>query len=331
MSCCCWLKARVAPDRFELHQTRNSDTLLDDAASWVSYKPKGGAKWTPALVAADAFSTYEKVKSSSCEALADWGRTYLGSVTGNNNYFALRLAAAASAGLCEDDLIKVSPPGSRHLRGLVFSTKAWEAAVDDEARGYLFWPRNDTGAASDYIRSGEASGVSQAYKCRSRAPWWRVPLVEVPDIFLTYMDHDRPRLISNDGKLHILNSIYGLKLLENRRETGMKLLPIAALNSVTLLGSEVVGRAYGGGLLKLEPREADKLPMPSLERVRTAAESLEAIRPQLATALRQNDLDSATRLVDPILFPEVSEIELQNVRSAREVLFQRRKARGGRG
>ena len=82
----------------------------------------------------------------------------------------------------------------------------------------------------------------------------------------------------------------------------MELLPLAALNSITLLGAETVGRAYGGGMLKLEPREADVLPVPSrrcLWRVRpmrwpgTARLSL--------SALRERRLQDAVRLVDEVL------------------------------
>jgi hypothetical protein len=32
------------------------------------------------------------------------------------------------------------------------------------------------------------------------------PAREVPDLFLTYMNHDRPRLIANHAGAHILNS-----------------------------------------------------------------------------------------------------------------------------
>ena len=57
------------------------------------------------------------------------------------------------------------------------------------------------------------------------------------------MNHDRPRLVANEAGVNILNSIYGVTLRHGRKALGRELLPIACLNTVTLLGSEIVGRA----------------------------------------------------------------------------------------
>jgi hypothetical protein len=84
-------------------------------------------------------------------------------------------------------------------------------------------------------------------------------------------------------------------------------------------------------LLKLEPREADRLPVPSLARVADKADELSAIAPHLATAMRSGDLDAACRLIDPIIFSNVSEETLQALRTARELLFERRRTRAGNG
>jgi adenine-specific DNA-methyltransferase len=40
------------------------------------------------------------------------------------------------------------------------------------------------------------------------------------------------------------------------------LIVAAFLNSLTFAFSEVTGRSYGGGVLELEPNEAEKLPLP---------------------------------------------------------------------
>ena len=124
---------------------------------------------------------------------------------------------------------------------------------------------------------GEPQGVQNAYKCRVRKPWWRVPGKMVPDLFLTYMNHDTPRLCANEARVPHLNSVHGVTLHPDRRQDGMELLPVASLNSVTLLGAEIVGRAYGGGMLKLEPKEADRWPLPSLELARRAAPRLRTV------------------------------------------------------
>lgn len=181
---------------FELRQTRNAATLASDDRGWTSYAPGEGEKWTPALMAEGAFAAYEAVRGLACEPLGAWGRTYLGTVTGANGFFAL--TAAEARGLPAADLLPISPPGARHLRGLAFTREDWRAAVAAGARAQLFRPRDRLSAAARRrVAAGEAAGVATAYKCRVRTPWWQVPLVEVPDFFLTYMNHDRPRLVTN--------------------------------------------------------------------------------------------------------------------------------------
>ena len=316
-------------DFFKLHQTRNVASLVKvESAKWVEHSPTEGAKWTPALVAQDAFATYKRVCGATFETLGDWGTTYLGAVTGNNRYFALTQTEAVEAGLASTDLLAISPPGSRHLRGFEFTKAAWEAEAKAGARCLLFYPNSNLASAPKrYIDRGFGAHVDKAYKCRVRAPWWRVPLVEVPDLLLTYMNHDRPRLISNPSGLHILNSVYGVRLHRGHKMVGRELLPLASLNSVTLLGAEVVGRAYGGGLLKLEPREADKLPVPSLALIEEKQELLLAMRPQMARALRNGDISAAVKAVDEVILAGLPPAELSQLRAARELLFDRRKAR----
>ena len=123
-------------------------------------------------------------------------------------------------------------------------------------------------AAAAYIAAGEKAKVNDAYKCRVRSPWWKVPRVGVPDLLLTYMNHDTPRLVANEAGVTYLNSVHGVTLQPEHRKLGRDLLPIGVLNSLTLLGAELVGRSYGGGILKVEPKEADLLPVPVPRRAR---------------------------------------------------------------
>jgi adenine-specific DNA-methyltransferase len=317
-------------DFIELHQAKNVASLDVEGGVWTEHSLSSGAKWTSALLAKDAFAVYESTKAVGFECLGDWGRTYLGSVTGNNKYFALSREDIQVNGLCASDVIEISQPGSRHLRGLKITKAAWKSEAEAGSRAYLFYPAQEVSpAARRYIDAGIEGGIDQAYKCKVRSPWWRVPLVETPDLLLTYMNHDRPKLVTNEAGLRILNSVYGVLLKADRRPVGRELLPVACLNSITLLGAEIVGRAYGGGLLKLEPREADSLPVPSLDLVRSKAEGLRSILPQLGAALRRGDVALATTVVDQVLLSDISPKSLAQLRTARDILFERRKARSG--
>lgn len=319
-------------DRFTVHQARDLDDLRDLASLTSHWKPRAtDDKWVAALLPAEAAATYSTTVDAF-ERLQDWGTTSLGMVTGNNGYFALDATSVAATGLGEPDLLRISPPGSRHLRGLTFNPSAWRGLADSGARAWLFRPRgeNPSGASARYIARGRAAGVHHAYKCRVRRPWWRVPTVEAPHLFLTYMNHDTPRLVANTAGVLHLNSVHGVVLAAGRRRVGQGLLPIASLNSLTMLGAELVGRSYGGGMLKLEPKEADLLPVPSIALVGDVAGDLRALRPRLSSVLRGGQLHAALDLVDKALLIKGLGLRSKDVdvlRSAREALFNRRAAR----
>lgn len=322
-------------DHCKLYEAKTAEGLRElSPRSWSP--PSIEDKWVSALLDPEIAEVYAQLVASDAFApLLHWGETDLGMVTGNNRYFSLTPEKARTLGLQTDELMRISPPSSRHLRGLSFSEKSWREMGDDGARVYLFYPPVDrpSRAAERYIKQGERAGVHKAYKCRVREPWWRVPPVAVPDLFVTYMNHDTPRLVANKARVRYLNSIHGVTLKFGQRQIGTDLLPIAILNSVTLLGSELVGRSYGGGMLKIEPKEADKLPVPSPTTVEAAAPELRALRPQLARYLRTSKLDDVVKLVDRALLLghlKVKRTEIERLRQGRAAMFARRSARAGR-
>ena len=320
-------------DHATIYQAQNADALatLGGPLTWKPTDPSG--KWTALLVAADAVEPLNRARTQGhFSDLHRWGETTLGMVTGNNRYFALSPARVAELGLPRKDLVRLSPPGSAHLRGLELSRSAMTRLGREGKSTWLFRPsQTPSPAAERYIQAGHVAGVDNAYKCRIRRPWYRVPLLPVADLLLTCMNADTPRLTTNSAGAHHLNSVHGVYLREELRDLGRELLPVASLNSVTLLNAEMVGRTYGGGILKLEPREADVWAVPSAEHVSAHSDDLRTIKPEVARLLRRGELHQAVELVDAALLsgPGVlSETELARVREAHTALTERRIARG---
>jgi adenine-specific DNA-methyltransferase len=339
-------------DHCELIQVMDVAELVDCGPETAAWRPPTvQGKWTTAMIPDRGRVSFEEALSSTgVSTLHAWGETTLGSVTGNNSYFAVSPERAAALGLDPHrDLVRISPPGSRHLRGLELSETGWaELGVRGKASWLFRPPGQPSPAARRYIATGEAEAVDEAYKCRVRSPWWRVPLVPVPDLFVTYMNADTPRLVTNRARVHYLNSVHGLHLhaglTEDERHLARELLGLAALNSLTMLGAETVGRSYGGGVLKLEPREADQLPVPSPEVLARVAPALRAVRRQVAKDLAARErgpqsygtdgLLRAVATVDRIVLVEglgMAELEVAALAGAREALALRRASRSGDG
>lgn len=320
-------------DQMSLVQVRDAAGLDGLPAVRMWSPPTRGAKWSAGMLTPAGLAAFTRATShEDFGLLEDWGETTLGMVTGNNNFFALSPAKVDELGLEQSDIITLSPPGSRHLRGLSLTSHALATLGNAGQPTHLFRPKGEPSAAAlRYIASGESLDVHEAYKCRVRTPWWRVPYLRPADLFLTYMNADTPRLSTNRARAHHLNSVHGVYLRPEHHDLGHSLLPIASLNSATLLSAETVGRAYGGGMLKIEPREADFLAVPSPQLVATHRQALTDLRPKIARALRSGNLLQAVDLVDEVVLTKalrLSKTSLRAIRADRASLADRRTTRG---
>lgn len=319
-----------------IRQARDTASLppVGEPLSWV---PRDAAdRWTGLLLEPGAAEPLQALRAAGAfSTLQRWGETTLGMVTGNNGYFALSPARVAELGLPRQDLVPLSPPGSAHLRGLELSDEAMTRLGAAGRSTWMFHPGGvPSPAARAYIDAGLRAGVDAAYKCRVRRPWYRVPLLRPADLLLTCMNADTPRLTTNAARAHHLNSVHGVYLRSDLRELGRELLPLASLTSITLLDAEVEGRSYGGGILKLEPREADRWAMPCPDHVRACAPALRAVRAPVARLLQEARLREAVALVDEALLVKpglVTLADLQVVRAAHAALTDRRATRGRSG
>lgn len=314
-----------------IHRAGNAASLTSDLVQrhWVPQDPAD--KWVSGLIGAAPVDALHALHAAGrFSVLQQWGETTLGMVTGNNGFFALSPQRAKELGLGPAELLPLSPPGSAHLRGLTLSSAELEHLGEAGKAVHLFRPTGrPSEAAGRYVDAGYAAGVHLAYKCRVRNPWYQVPLVRPADLLLTCMNADTPRLVSNRARAHHLNSVHGVYLHDQVRIVGRDLLSLAALNSVSVLHAEMVGRSYGGGILKIEPREADRWLVPSLDLVAQRADELRGGRRAVAALLRQGRLLDAVRAVDGALGLDTV-AELEAVRAARFSLASRRAARSRR-
>jgi adenine-specific DNA-methyltransferase len=186
----------------------------------------------------------------------------VGVVTGFNDFFVLNKEKRDEYGIGEYTLPIVTR--SAHLGGISFSKEDLRVNTEKNYPAFLLNPpdvplSDMATSVRSYINSGEAKGINKGYKCRIRSRWYIVPSVWTPDAFLLRQVHYYPKVILNKTEATCTDTIHRVKFLKG---VNCKAVTAAFLNSLTFAFSEVIGRSYGGGVLELEPREAERLPIP---------------------------------------------------------------------
>ena len=320
-------------ESFSLYHVESTN----DLSSWsktagLSITPPAEGKWTDLLLPTDQRELFKSVEAEHFVTLSTYGTSELGSVTGANKFFTMSEATRLEYGLSEDQLIRISPPGTRHLKGLTFTTGQWDTLRANGERVWMLHPDvdDDSDELKQYKAHGESLAVHEAYKCQVRKQWWIPPAVSAPDMFFTYMSHRYPRLISNTAKATFVNSMHGVRLRADVPKETKAALPLLCLNSVTMIGAEVHGRSYGGGILKMEPREAAQLPLPSPEVMAKAWEELKPIKNALDRKLKLGQWSEVVKRVDAAVLGTGCQLSDPNVASLLQTARSLRAKRLGR-
>lgn len=307
-------------DAFSLYYLDGADDLAQVRPMSNHAAPVlDSGKWTDLFLTNKQRHLFREVSGQLLTTLGEYGNPELGTVTGANSYFTLNEETRRAYDLSAADgqVVKVCPPGTKHLRGLSFAPQSWAALRDAGERVWLFRPdeADQSPGVLRYVAEGERLGVNQAYKCSIRTPWWRPPMVSAPDLFFTYMSHRYPRLIANTARTTFVNSMHGLRLRIGAPPTARDALPLLAFNSVTMLGAEVFGRSYGGGILKMEPSEAAMLPVPDPAALSAAWERLKPQKAALSRRLERGEWTNVVKVVDEVLLIETLNLTRDQVTS----------------
>ena len=105
------------------------------------------------------------------------------------------------------------------------------------------------------------------------------------------------------------------------------------LSSHSLMSAELVGRTYGGGILKMEPREAGEWLVVSEQTARCIVKSHSGLLALGNLLLRQGDQAGATAVADSILVAVASATtapigDMSVLRESRLASVQKRLTRG---
>lgn len=318
---------------FSLYHVHDAEDLRRIRFSELTFMPADAGKWSELLLSTRQRQLFKGVLRERFTSLGQYATVELGTVTGSNEFFTLTEATRRQYSLNENQLERISPPGTRHLKGMAFTDADWEALRDGGDQVWILYPDPDDRSVRlhRYLAVGKDQGIDQAYKCQVRTPWWRPPVVSAPDLFFTYMSHRYPRLVTNRAKVTFVNSMHGVRLRHGTPRVAREALPLLALNSVTMLGAEVFGRSYGGGILKMEPREACSLPIPTEAALEQAWEMLKSDRAHFDRELRTGLWTSVAARVDDVLLRQVlrlTQAEIEALAEAATALRARRLARG---
>ena len=220
------------------------------------------------LLPADVLAAYERLERSEyAQRLGALASVGIGYVSGANDFFHLRPSVARSAGIEERFLVPAVRRGASLPASATLTprqVKRWIA--DDQPMLLLRLRRDDKRLPApirQYLDSEAGHEAREAYKCRVRDPWWSVPDVSIPDGFLAYMSGETPALVRNDARCTATNSVHVVKM---RSGTTFRSVQDAFDSPLTRLSCEIEGHPLGGGMLKIEPREAQRLllSMPTL-------------------------------------------------------------------
>lgn len=272
------------------------------------------ARWSGAVdldagrIYLDAFAHHR------LQRLGDVASVDIGFVSGANDYFVLHPDRAQELGLPAAVLTPtVRRPSD--IRGL--ATRNQDVHLLLNLNGEA--PSDD--AVLAYLAHGEAIGISQRYKPRSRKRWYAVPLpTRRADAFMPYMSHHGPRVVVNRHGARSSNLLHGIAL--GPAAPSPDALAVAMASSLTLLSAEIEGRAYGGGVLKLETREAERLALPVLSP--TLVHALEDAHAEADEQICAGRIKDAAALADEILRLDHAELW-----SAYSVFRDRRHSRAG--
>ena len=306
----------------ELEDETHLADYLSNSKGKESFKPINHTsdKWTQYFLSNKEILLLRKLKNhQKLTQLGSLADVNVGVVTGKNEFFVVNDDVVKQYSMSSNVLPIV--PRTAQIKGLIFTKRDWKQNKEDGLNCQLFYPSKKytlNKKIRTYIKEGEKNKIHFGYKCSIRDPWYVVPTIWSPDAFFSRQINGNPKMILNQTTATVTDTIHRVKCKE---KVDVNSLVVSFHNSLTFAFSEILGRSYGGGVLELEPTEAEELPIPYFKcNKKTLSKIDEMVR-------RKESMEKILKITDELLLKKqlkLSDKEIQTLQKIWKKLSLRR-------
>jgi hypothetical protein len=260
-----WIKCKEGGTRKLKDMVLSGFAERSDEQLWACHRELGEALAT-------GLSRDPREKHPGGPVLGDFAAVLRGIATGANEFFFLTAGQAAELGLPPEFLVpaigrtrdvtgsEIRPDSLDKLRSAGRPTLLFSP----DGRPIQMFPE----AVQQYLRKGEANGLNGRPLIAGRRPWYKMEARAVPPILFAYLGRRNARFIRNLAGVVPLTGFlcvypkYATHGFVDRLWTVLQ-------SPQTIRNLTLVGKSYGAGAIKVEPRALEKLLLP--ERIVSAA------------------------------------------------------------
>lgn len=247
-------------DKFKPSRTPPKTSVRINLADW---RTNWNRRLRPYLLPASVREFYAAAAADEGSyRLGSFAQIGIGYVSGDNDFFHLR-PSEAKRWKIPSALLQPSLRNGRAMPASAITAETvanWRKQDEQVLLLRLARGQDLPQSVKAYLDSSAGREARLGYKCRNRTPWYAVPDVQIPDLMMSYMSGRSANLVSNKAGVTCTNSVHSVRLRD--RTLAAKLLP-GWSSPFVRLSCEIEGHALGGGMLKLEPREASQILFPS--------------------------------------------------------------------
>ncbi len=210
-------------------------------------------------------SRYPNNETYSKYRLIDFAEVMRGIATGSNEFFFLTKKRAEELEIPEEFLI----PAIGRTRDVNGVTITKQTLLELEKKGrptLLFSPdgrrlKDFPIKVQEYLLNGEKQGINKKTLIATRKPWYKMEQREIPKFLFAYLGRRNARFIKNEAGVVPLTGF--LCVYPKSNDTGyVEKLGEILKHPDTVENLSLVGKSYGGGAIKVEPRALENLPIP---------------------------------------------------------------------
>lgn len=206
-----------------------------------------------------------RIATTSKYQLSHFATVMRGIATGANDFFFLTAEEAAKRKIPSEFLLP-AVGRTRDVDGFYITEKTMERLRQKGRPTLLFAPdtrsiEEFTLEVQQYLHEGERKGLPARPLISSRKPWYRMERRAIPPFLFAYLGRRNARFIRNLANVVPLTGFLCVYPLLNSHDYIDKLWDMLQHPDV-LRNLSLIGKSYGSGAIKIEPRALERLPIP---------------------------------------------------------------------